>query len=229
MNGDSHDMMLGAYTMGVLDPDEARHVEAHLSGCAACRHELAEFVKVRELLGQVPPEAFLDEPPPADGDLVLQRTLRDAHAERSGASSPPRRRRPVLMAAAAAAIVGVTGLGAGMLIGHQDGAATRSATMLPSSARTVNATDAASGAKLRATMIPADGWVRVKVRMQGVAAGTNCRIMVLSKDGTEHEAGSWRTSGATTEVDGSALVAPQEVAAVEVQTLSGKRLVTARF
>jgi anti-sigma factor RsiW len=261
MNGDSDDMMLGAYTMGVLDPDEARYVEAHLSGCAACRHELAEFVKMRELLGQVPPEAFLDGPPPADTDLVLRRTLRDAQAERSQAersqaersqaersqversqversqversraTRQPRRRRPILMAVAAAAVVGVTGLGAGVLIGHQDDHATRSATTLPGGARTVNATDAATGAKLEATVIPAGGWVRVKVRMQGVAAGTPCRMIVLSRDGTEHQAGSWRTSpsGATPEVDGSALVAPREVAAVEVQRLSGERLVTARF
>jgi anti-sigma factor RsiW len=221
MNGDSHDMMLGAYTMGVLDADEARQVEAHLSGCAACRDELAEFVKTRDLLGQVPPEAFLDGPP--DGaDLVLRRTLSDAHAERARAT--PRRRRTVPLAVAAAAVVGLTGLGAGVLIGHRRDHAT---VTVPG--RTVNATYAATGAKLQATMIPADGWVRVKIRLRGVAAGTNCRIMVLAKDGTAHEAGSWRTSMSGAEVDGSALVAPRQVAAVEVQSLSGKRLVIARF
>jgi anti-sigma factor RsiW len=222
MNGDSHDMMLGAYSMGVLDPDEVRHVEAHLSGCAACRDELAEFEKTRELLGLVPPEAFLDGPPPDEADHVLERALSDVRAEDS------RGRRKVVMAVAAAVVVGVTGLGAGLLIGHGDGS-TVSATALPSGARTVNTIDAATGAKLAATLVPADGWVRVRVRLWGVTAGTDCRVLVLAKDGTEYQAGSWRTSGDTPEVDGSALIAPQQVAAVEVRTLSGQRLVTARF
>ena len=67
---------LGAYALGALEPDEVREVDEHLATCAECRAELAELEEMKEFLGEVPPEAFL-EGPPADGDLLLQRTLRE--------------------------------------------------------------------------------------------------------------------------------------------------------
>ena len=78
---------LGAYSLGALEPDEVREIDEHLAGCAECRQELAELDEMKEFLGEVPPEAFLDGPP-ADGDLLLQRTLREV---RSTAAASARR------------------------------------------------------------------------------------------------------------------------------------------
>ena len=77
---------LGAYALGALESDEAREVEQHVAGCAECSAELAEFEEMKAFLGEVPPEAFLDGPP-ADGDLLLQRTLRAARVESTPAST----------------------------------------------------------------------------------------------------------------------------------------------
>ena len=75
-----HDQsMLGPYVLGALEPGEAREVETHLRECADCREELAQLEEMTVLLGEVPPEAFLDGTPD-DGDLMLQRTLRAARA-----------------------------------------------------------------------------------------------------------------------------------------------------
>ena len=42
MSAPEHDRsFLCPYTLGVLDPDEARAVDQHLAGCADCRAELA--------------------------------------------------------------------------------------------------------------------------------------------------------------------------------------------
>ena len=114
-----HDQsQLGAYVLGALGPDEAGVVEQHLAGCADCRQVVAELEETKSLLGEVPPEAFLDGPPD-DGDLVLQRTLR---AARSGdpmptAAQPSTRRR--WMPAAAAAVIAAVALGGGVLIGQR--------------------------------------------------------------------------------------------------------------
>lgn len=247
MNDDSHDLLLGAYSMGILDRHEADAVEEHLATCAACSEELAELTEARDMLAEVPPEAFL-EGAPDDGDLILQRTLRSVRVERSagvaeerpGDAHPgpprgvragrPRRFRPMLLLAAAAAVV-VAAAG-GVLIGRQQGHPVDPVPVAPpAGARAVTAVNKSIGATMTATVIPAEGWVRVKVQMNGAPVGLDCRIMVLAKDGSAHEAGSWRTStsGKTPVVDGSALVPPANVAAVEVDTLQGKPLVIAQF
>jgi len=66
-----------------------------MSGCAMCRREYEELTEMTGVLGELPPEAFLDGPP--DGDLVLQRTLRQIRAE-----TGVRRRRRVLRQSPAA-------------------------------------------------------------------------------------------------------------------------------
>ena len=54
---------LGAYALGALDEHEAAEMAAHIEGCPTCRRELAELESVRDLLGELPPEAMLDGPP----------------------------------------------------------------------------------------------------------------------------------------------------------------------
>lgn len=44
-------MDLGAYALGGLGPEDAKAFEAHLSGCEACRSELASFAPVAGRLG----------------------------------------------------------------------------------------------------------------------------------------------------------------------------------
>ena len=47
---------LGAYVLGALSPEERRHFEEHLDGCALCAAELAEFADIPALLDRVRPE-----------------------------------------------------------------------------------------------------------------------------------------------------------------------------
>ncbi|WP_197363894.1 zf-HC2 domain-containing protein, partial [Streptomyces clavuligerus] len=104
--------LLGAYVLGVLDTDESRAVEDHLAGCTRCREETRALRELETSLGEVPPEIFLDGPPQG-GDLMLQRTLRQARQERRGAEW---RRRSALAAVAVVAAAAV--LGAGVAIGR---------------------------------------------------------------------------------------------------------------
>ena len=61
----------------------------------------------------------------------------------------------------------------------------------------------------------------------GVPAGSQCRLFVVANDGSREFAGSWLVGEATTTVDGSALVAPADVAAVQLETYAGQVLATA--
>jgi hypothetical protein len=60
----------------------------------------------------------------------------------------------------------------------------------------------------------------------GVPAGEQCRLFVVAADGSREPAGSWLSSpsGSTT-LDGSALMAPADVAGVQAETYAGQILV----
>lgn len=215
--------LLGAYALGVLDGDEQAAVLAHLDGCAHCRREAGDLREMEAALGEIPPEAFLDGPPP-DGDLLLQRTLRQVHGERRRRD---RRRRAVW--AAAAVLVGAVAAGGGVVVGRDTAppaALAPSASTAPGT-RTGTATDALTGATMTVAVRPAVGWVRVHAVVGGVPAGEQCRLYVVAGDGSRQQAGSWLVADAAagTTLDGAALIAPADVASVQVETLAGEILV----
>jgi hypothetical protein len=231
----AHDReLLGASALGVLGSDEAGAVDAHLAGCPDCRRELAELRDMRALLGEVPPEAFLDGP--AGGDLLLQRTL--VAVRRNQVRTD--RRRYGLIAAGIVALVAVSA-GAGVLTGRDRAAdrstqavslppnPTASASAVPGT-RGATATNPANGSTITATVIPAAGWARVHVRVAGVKAGTRCQLVVVPRAGAPLVAGSWLVSPKGerdgTTLDGAALVTAPDVVAVEIVTFDNVKLVS---
>jgi anti-sigma factor RsiW len=247
----SHDQsLLGPYILGALDDAETRIVRDHLQFCADCRAELAELDEMRSLLGEVPPEAFLDGPPEG-GDLMLRRTLRAIRSETSHVEAPrpskvsSSRGLPRLAVVAAGVVaLAVATLGAGVLIGQRTASTTvaqgpssassvpaaSQSSSLPADARVVTGTDRPTGTRMTATVLPAAGWVRVHATVAGVPAGKRCELRVVSHSGTSLVAGSWLVSpkGAQdgTTLDGSALVAPADVAKIEVVTFEGQKLIS---
>ena len=227
----NHDpQLLGAYVLGVLDEREARAVEDHLASCPRCRAESAELRAVEEAMGGVPPEALLDGPPEG-GDLLLRRTLRQVRSEREGRL----RRRRAGLGLVAAAVVAVV-LGGGFAVGRGTapdvGAVqqTSAPPVPPAGTRLGSATDPETGARMTVQVKPAAGWVRVNASVTGVEQGEKCKLFVVAKDGRRAEAGSWLVSAAGeedgTNLDGSALIAPEDVAAIEVRTFDDERIVT---
>jgi anti-sigma factor RsiW len=219
--------VLAAHALGALDPDEAREVDRHLAGCERCRTEFAELAEVRAALDALPPEALLDGPP-EDGELLLRRTLRAARIERGATGLPAR------LSMVAAAVLAVVAVGAGVLVGRgtapQPLAVPSAATVAPPGTEIASATDPASGARLTVRVEPAAGWVRVHAAVTGIPAGQRCRLVVVGRDGTREVAGSWLVSPTAardgTTLEGSALVAPAQVAAVLVENVDGHRFVT---
>ena len=215
--------LLGAYALGVLDGDEQAAVRAHLDACATCRREAGDLREMEAVLGEIPPEAFLDGPPP-DGE-VLRSTLREVRGERGR-----RRRRRRAGWAAGAVLIGVLAAACGAVLGRTTAPAVlASASAAVSGARTAAAVDAETGATMTVTLRPAAGWVRVHATVGGVPAGEQCRLYVVAGDGSRQQAAGWLVdaagAAAGTTLDGSALVAPADVAAVQAETLAGEILV----
>jgi anti-sigma factor RsiW len=232
---DESHTQLGAYALGALDPGEAADFERrHLQTCAQCRFDLNELVALRESLDEVPPEAFLDGPPEG-GDLLLQKTLRRVRDEETAAPARTTSRRG--LALVAAAVLVVAALGGGILVGRQTGstepplAVPTPQTEVPGT-KNVEGRDPTTGVQLAASVAPFQGWVRVNVAVKGVKAGEQCLLQVVTKDGQAVTAGSWKVSekweSQGFSLDGSALVAPDDVKSVDIVTVDGRKLVSAQ-
>lgn len=233
---DESHTQLGAYALGALDPGEAADFERrHLQTCAQCRFDLNELVALRESLDEVPPEAFLDGPPEG-GDLLLQKTLRRVRDEESVAPARTGRSSRRGLALVAAAVLVVAALGGGILVGRQTAPGTDGGIAAPPlnvpGTKTVEGSNSATGAQLTASVSPFQGWVRVNVAVKGVKAGEKCLLQVVTKQGQAVTAGSWQVSDKWESqgfsLDGSALVAPDDVKSVDIVTTDGKKLVSAQ-
>jgi predicted anti-sigma-YlaC factor YlaD len=223
-------MDLAGYLTKSLDAEQARQVEEHLAGCAECRTEVESLQEWTMALEAVP-EAMLLDGPPEGGDLLLQRTLRQIRNESAG-----RRQRRTALVSVAAAVVVAAAIGSGVVVGRgtaDPGVPTAlptpsqvEQTTIPGT-KTATAVDAATGARITVAVAPAPGWVRIKAAVAGIPEGERCLLEVVAKNGTVVLAGSWLVSekGAAegTTLDGSALVAPADVASVRVVTDTGKR------
>jgi hypothetical protein len=232
---DESHTQLGAYALGALDPGEAADFERrHLQTCAQCRFDLNELVALRESLDEVPPEAFLDGPPEG-GDLLLQKTLRRVRDEEEHVAPARAPRRG--LALVAAAVLVVAALGGGILVGRQTGS-TEPPLAIPMpqqdvpGTKSVEGRDPTTGVQLAASVSPFQGWVRVNVAVKGVQAGEKCLLQVTTKGGQAVTAGSWQVSekweSQGFSLDGSALVAPDDVKSVDIVTVDGRKLVSAQ-
>jgi hypothetical protein len=231
VNDQHHPDQLAAYAIGLLDGEDARATKAHVTGCPHCQQELTELREVNSALRGMPPELFLDGPPP-DGELVLQRTLRQVRAEREASGVRPGRRRRALIAAALAALVGVGA--AGVALGRVTTSET--ITALPTTppatgSRLLTGFNPSTGVRMTVTVTPAAGWLRIKATVVGISAGEHCTLVVLDRNRDRYITGSWLASPAAEKngitIDGTAIVAPGDLAAVAVQNFERRELVIA--
>jgi anti-sigma factor RsiW len=220
---------LGAYALGALEPGEVAEVDEHLATCAECRAELAELEEMKDFLGEVPPEAFL-EGPPEGGDLLLQRTLREVResSPEPVVETPPKRNRSRWLMVAAALVVVAGALGGGIALGRSTAP---QASEPAAGYKEVTATDTATGATMATTVEPRTGWSWVQVQVKGLKAGDQCQLLVTDRAGNTWTAGSWVVSdkaaknGST--FGGGVLVPLDQVHSVEIRTVQGKHVVTA--
>lgn len=218
---DQHDPgQLAAFAIGLLDGEEAQATRTHVAACPDCRRELTELLEADGALRGMPSEWFLDGPPP-DGELVLQRTLRQIRVE---SRARRKRRRLALIAAAVVVLVGV-GAG-GVALGR--GTAGEAITAGPGS-RSLTGFNQSTGARMSVTVTPDAGWVRVKATIVGLAVGERCMLVVVDRRGNPYIAGSWLVDSTSEQyrIDSGVAVASGDVAAVTVRNFAGHELVIA--
>ncbi|HVV18097.1 MAG TPA: zf-HC2 domain-containing protein [Pseudonocardiaceae bacterium] len=229
----THDQgQLAAYCLDALPSDEVEEVNEHVRTCPDCQRDLAELRELREILDQVPPEALLDGEA-EDSELLFARIQRAAE----GGGQPdkpvvrPRRggwwKRGLLVAAAVVLLAGA--FAGGMLTQRH---AAPSAGQAQPGTYTVSATDPATGVGMSMDVTEKRGWVALSGHFTGVTPGTPCDIYVVSRAGKKVLSGGWvappNADTAVITVEGSAVIDPRDIAAIEVDTTQGTRMVVAK-
>jgi Putative zinc-finger len=208
-------LSLGAYVLGALDPVERAAVEDHLSGCPACRDELASLAAMPGLLSRVRVEDVL-EPAPSPSPAAADRLIARVRAAR-------RARRRRLGTAAGAVALAAVAAGAIVLATWNSGGGDASRNVA-----SISATSARTGVTASFGLRPAPWGTSVRVRLRGVPPNTRCRLIAHSRDGRREVAGTWRaTYDGTADVQAATAIPRAQLASLEVATAGGRRLVSA--
>ncbi|HEX8496626.1 MAG TPA: zf-HC2 domain-containing protein [Actinomycetales bacterium] len=212
MSDDPHELSAGAYVLGALDPAESAAFAEHLRGCPACAAQVTELATLPGLLARVPVAQVeaVDDPPPLPASLLpgLLAAVR-THRRRRTATR-------VLAVAAASAVVGA-GIGS---------AAVRSQDPAPPS----QAMQSLVQAPLEATVDIASVAWGSRVRLQCKYSGADgvsrpYALVVIGDDGRRESIGTWTAvPGDQVQLSGATSLARADIAAVEVQSLTGVAL-----
>jgi hypothetical protein len=203
---------LGVYVLGAVDDDERGRIEAHVGRCAECAHELERLMPLPGHLallsaGEV---VSLDEVvrPPAG----LLTRLRAAQAV---SQSRLRRQRVAAVAAVLAVALAAGVLAAGRDSGGGAAPATRAV-----------AADRGTGVRAEVDMAPRPSGTALTLQLSGAAPGQRCRLVVLGRDGRSDVAATWTaTYTGTADITGSTAIPQADVAAIDIVTSAGRRLV----
>jgi hypothetical protein len=216
------DEALESAAVALLTGDPApTEVDAHLAGCASCREELARLAPLPGLLASLDLADLhlLQDAEPA-GPVLLDRLLAAAARDR-------RRHRAGILAVAAAVIallVVPAGIWGTQQLRHPTPAPTVATGPGPAQI-SWSATDVSTGVTGKAQVWKSAWGSDLSLSVSGVASGTNCTIVVLTKDGKSQTAASWTaTYRGTAQVRGNVAAPVSTIIGIDIVDGTGKVL-----
>jgi len=199
---------VGVYVLDRVDASERARIEVHLKLCLICRAAVDELRPVADLLGSVSETEIDPARSTEQAAGLLDRLLARTSATRQRQAKV---RRALLAAALAVAAAGVA-----IPVIDQQG---------PAAPGTVLAS--ATGAKVSGTadLVGTSAGTNIRLRLRGVPEGMTCWLIVRDSSGARHQAGSWPAGyGGTVDVPASTTVPLDQIAALGVETASGREL-----
>jgi hypothetical protein len=188
MNGEpvSEHTDVGAYALGLLEPDDRRAFEEHLATCPACAGELAELSGMKDLLtGLGPVPAATEEPSEAEVVDLVRRRAADEH--RRAADRRRRTRWQVVLGAAAAVVL----LAGGIAVGRA-AAPTSAPVIPPPPGVAASGTNPATHVTGKAGLVAKTWGTQITLQLYGVAGPLDCQLVAVSRTGVHELLGTWR-------------------------------------
>jgi hypothetical protein len=181
---------VGAYALGLLEPDDRRAFEAHLRGCGACQAELRALSGPASALfelGGGPGEAGLeaeDEPsaPPAPVIDMVRRKRRADRRTRRGA---------YVIGAAAAGVALAAGIGLGTVL-DDDGPPAKQPSVQAITGERFQATNASTGASGTVGLVDKGWGTQVSLELRGIRGPLRCHLEAVSRNGERSVVAGWR-------------------------------------
>lgn len=198
-----HHVDVAAYVLGILDEPDDTTFAQHFSQCRRCRTEFRELSDLPLLLDQVksaPPQRKRAKAPAMPSKQLLGRVLDEVNGVQRG------RRTKLWLSAAAAVVLLVTvpvvvwRLNTGnesQVAGPQQGPGTSQVEPTTTTgtvptgvaaARTVGATNPATGVTASITMEPESWGTKLTLELRGVMGPMQCQLVAVSKTGESHVA-----------------------------------------
>jgi anti-sigma factor RsiW len=205
---------LGAYVLGALEPAERGELDAHLTGCAACREELASYAGLPALLSRVSLQEATDGPglPPP---TLLPRVLSAVERERDRGA-----RRLRLWQAATAAVTAAAAVAAvAVLLMVGPGPTGRAATARPLVAlQGVSATG-------QLTLESRPWGTAVHLRLHHLPPAASYTAWAVDDAGTRSAIATWGPTGdGSAEVTGATALPPAGLRSLTISTGDGQPL-----
>ena len=222
MSTDEFALYDAAYVLGALSPADRREFEDHLKGCAACSSSVGELAGLPGLMSKVSEEqltAEVEAPP----ETLLPALARAVRRERG------RRRMAVGTAAAAAACL----IAVGAVALTNSDSPTRPPVASPSTTPAGTASLALSAVvptsvTASARLVDTAWGTRIdltcsyKANGSAPAGGFPYAMVVIDRSGVAQQVATWKAPpGRKLTVMGATSLARQDIASVEVRTLSG--------
>ncbi|GAA1154004.1 hypothetical protein F4556_001479 [Kitasatospora gansuensis] len=181
---------VGAYVLGLLEPEEMAEFAAHLADCARCTAEAEELSGLEPLLAEYA-DAVRPAADAAPGGELLERMVAEVTAVRRTS----RTRRLFLVAAAVAVLI------AGPLVGASlsgDGGSGTPVAHSTSPAQDLidhgtlrTATDRTTGAVATVALEDKKWGTHVALRLGGVKGPLSCSLIAVTRDGRSQTVTSW--------------------------------------
>jgi Putative zinc-finger len=203
---------LGVYALGAADTAERMLLESHLSGCPACRAELARLEPLPGLLARVPAHLARADPLPARP----KRRVIAAGSTPAGRARASAGRWRVAAAVAAAAALGAAG---GAWIAQPASNGSPAGVML-------SGANPVTHVRVTVTLTGTSWGTSIRLLAWGLPLNQPCRLIVRSRGGGTEVTGAWDAwQAGPVSIPASAAWRPADIASLQVATTS-RTLVT---
>lgn len=204
---------VGAYLLGVLEPDDRTQMQRHLDSCAACSADLDELSALPAHLAVA--DAGAATPQAVPTELAFRRL---AAATSSRDVAAPRQRPRTVLAVAAGVALALALSGTVVLVRSLQHPAQQ-----PAAPEVVAA--AAGPVHARAELTVTQNGTSVLLTLGGVMAHEQCRLVAIGRDGRRQTASTWTASyHGDAAITGWLSIRPADVDRFVIETLAGRTL-----